>query len=322
MKWWFIPISRPGLLMPLCKGGAVIVLLLIVAASTGAQTKTVAERLGYAADAKLLIVHADDLAVAHSVDAASFDALDKNAVTSASIMVPCPWLTEVAAYAKNHPDADLGLHLTLTSEWKIYRWGPVESKDKVRSLLDPSGYLWPESAPAAAHIKPEEAEREIRAQVERAVAAGIHPTHLDTHMGTLIATPELFAVLVKIAHQYNLPFLAPRLLGERGKLLSLLNEKDILLDSVVMANPSVHADAWKDFYSDAIKNLKPGLTEMIVHLGHDDAELQAVMVDHPDFGSAWRQRDYDFVTSSEFRKVLQENNVILVKWKDLQKLLK
>jgi predicted glycoside hydrolase/deacetylase ChbG (UPF0249 family) len=322
MKWWFIPISRPGLLMPLCKGGAVIVLLLIVAASTGAQTKTVAERLGYAADAKLLIVHADDLAVAHSVDAASFDALDKNAVTSASIMVPCPWLTEVAAYAKNHPDADLGLHLTLTSEWKIYRWGPVESKDKVRSLLDPSGYLWSESAPAAAHIKPEEAEREIRAQVERAVAAGIHPTHLDTHMGTLIATPELFAVLVKIAHQYNLPLLAPRLLGERGKLLSLLNEKDILLDSVVMANPSVHADAWKDFYSEAIKNLKPGLTEMIVHLGHDDAELQAVMVDHPDFGSAWRQRDYDFVTSSEFRKVLQENNVILVKWKDLQKLLK
>ena len=322
MKWWFIPISRPGLLMPLCKGGAVIVLLLIVAASTGAQTKTVAERLGYAADAKLLIVHADDLAVAHSVDAASFDALDKNAVTSASIMVPCPWLTEVAAYAKNHPDADLGLHLTLTSEWKIYRWGPVESKDKVRSLLDPSGYLWSESAPAAAHIKPEEAEREIRAQVERAVAAGIHPTHLDTHMGTLIATPQLFAVFAKIAHEYNLPFLAPRQLAERGPLHSALSEKDILLDSLVMANPSVHADAWKDFYSEAIKNLKPGLTEMIVHLGHDDAELQAVMVDHPDFGSAWRQRDYDFVTSSEFRKVLQENNVILVKWKDLQKLLK
>jgi predicted glycoside hydrolase/deacetylase ChbG (UPF0249 family) len=287
-----------------------------------AQTKSVAERLGYPADAKLLIVHADDLAVAHSVDAASFDALDKSAVTSASIMVPCPWLTEVAAYAKSHPDADLGLHLTLTSEWKIYRWGPVESKDKVPSLLDPAGYLWMEVAPAVRSIKPEEAEREIRAQIEHAVAAGIHPTHLDTHMGTLIATPDLFAVFVKIAHEYKLPFLAPRLLGERGKLLSLLNEKDVLLDSVVMANPTVHADAWKDFYSDAIRNLKPGLTEMIVHLGHDDAELQAVMVDHPDYGSAWRQRDYDFVTSPDFKKVLQENNVILVKWKDLQKLLK
>ncbi len=299
-----------------------IALLFVVAIGLEAQTKTVAERLGYPGDAKLLIVHADDLAVAHSVNAASFDALDKGAVTSASIMVPCPWLTEVGTYARNHPDADLGLHLTLTSEWKIYRWGPVESKDKVPSLLDPAGYLWSEVAPATRNIKPEEAEREIRSQIEHAIAAGIHPTHLDTHMGTLIATPELFAVFAKIAHEYNLPFLAPRQLAERGPLHSALSEKDFLLDSVVMANPSVRAEAWKDFYSDAIKNLKPGLTEMIVHLGHDDAELQAVMVDHPDYGSAWRQRDYDFVTSAEFRNVLRENSVILVKWKDLQKLLK
>jgi predicted glycoside hydrolase/deacetylase ChbG (UPF0249 family) len=322
MKQWCTSIYRRGLLMCFGQLAAAIALLFTLAASTGAQTRTVAERLGYPAETKLLIVHADDLAVAHSVDAASFEALDKNAVTSASIMVPCPWLAEVAAYARNHPDGDLGLHLTLTSEWKIYRWGPVESKDKVPSLLDPAGYLWPETVLAAAHSKPEEAEREIRAQVQQAVALGIHPTHLDTHMGTLIATPELFAIFVKIAHEYNLPFLAPRLLGERGKLLSLLSEKDILLDSVVMANPSVHAEAWKDFYTSAIRDLKPGLTEMIVHLGHDDAELQAVMVDHSDFGSAWRQRDYDFVTSPEFKEVLKDNNVILVKWKDLGKLLK
>jgi predicted glycoside hydrolase/deacetylase ChbG (UPF0249 family) len=322
MKQWFNSICRLEFLMHLRKLAAVAMLALLVARSLQAQAKTVAERLGYRADAKLLIVHADDLAVAHSVNAASLDALDKGGVTSASIMVPCPWLTEVAAYARNHPDADLGLHLTLTSEWKTYRWGPVESKDKVSSLVDPSGYLWSEVAPVARNIRPEEAEREIRAQVEHAVAVGIHPTHLDTHMGTLIATPELFAVFVKIAHGYNLPFLAPRQLTERGPLHSALSEKDILLDSVVMANPSVHADAWKDFYTEAIKNLKPGLTEMIVHLGHDDAELQAVMVDHPDYGSAWRQRDYDFVTSAEFRNVLRENSVILVKWKDLQKLLK
>lgn len=305
-----------------CKLTTAIALLLVVAASGRAQTKTVAERLGYPADAKLLIVHADDLAVAHSVDAASFDALDKNAVTSASIMVPCPWLTEVAAYAKSHPDADLGLHLTLTSEWKTYRWGSVESRDRVPSLLDPAGYLWPEVAPAVRSIKPEEAEREIRTQVEHAIAAGIHPTHLDAHMGTLLSSPELFAVFVKVAHEYNLPFLAPRQLVERGPLHSVLTEKDIVLDSVVIANPTVHADDWKHFYTDAVKNLKPGLNEMIVHLGHDDAELQAVMVDHPDYGSAWRQRDYNFVTSSEFKKILQENNVILVKWKDMQKLLK
>src|SRR5437899_5709627 len=104
-----------------------------------AQTKTIAERLGYPADTKLLIIHADDLAIAHSEDAASFEALDKNYVASASVIVPGPWLTEVAAYAKAHPDADLGLHLALTSEWKTFRWGPVESKDKVPTLLDPTG---------------------------------------------------------------------------------------------------------------------------------------------------------------------------------------
>ncbi len=247
--------------------------------------------------------------------------LNKNAVTSASIMVPCPWLTEVASYAKDHPDADLGLHLTLTSEWKTYRWGPLESRDKVPSLYDLSGYLWPETAPAATNEKSQEAEREIRAQIERAIALGIHPTHLDSHMGVLFSTPELLAVYVKVAHEYKLPFLAVRIPNAPAQLLSILSEKDVVLDSVVIANPAVHANEWRDFYVNAVKNLKPGLTEMIVHLGHDDAELQAVTLDHPDYGSAWRQRDYDVITSPEFKKALRENNAILVKWKDLKELV-
>ncbi len=285
------------------------------------QSKTVAERLGYPPDSKLLIGHADDLAIAHSEDAASFDALEKNAVTSASIIVPGPWLTEVAAYAKAHPDADLGLHLALTSEWKTYRWGSVESKDKVPSLSDPSGYLWPETLPAVRNLKPEEAEREIRAQVERAIGLGIHPTHLDSHMGVLFSTPELFAMYAKVAHEYKLPFLAVRIPNAPAQLLSALSEKDVVLDSVVIVSPTVHANEWRDFYVNAVKNLKPGLTEIIVHLGHDDAELQAVTVDHPDYGSGWRQRDYDAVTSSEFKKALEENHIILVKWKDLKKIV-
>jgi predicted glycoside hydrolase/deacetylase ChbG (UPF0249 family) len=297
-------------------------LLLFATANTRAQNKSnVAERLGYPADSKLLIVHADDLAVAHSVDIASFEALNKNAVSSASIMVPCAWLTEVASYARDHPDADLGLHLTLTSEWKVDRWGTVESKDQVTSLFDPSGYLWPETVSAARNLKPQETEREIRAQVERAIALGIHPTHLDSHMGVLFSTPELFAVYVKVAHEYKLPFLAVRIPNAPSQLLSVLSEKDVILDSVVIANTTVLANEWQDFYLKAVKNLQPGLTEMIVHLGHDDAELRAVTLDHPDYGAAWRQRDYDLVTSPEFKKALEENHVILVKWKDLKKLV-
>jgi predicted glycoside hydrolase/deacetylase ChbG (UPF0249 family) len=291
----------------------------ILFATTGwAAPKSVAERLGYPPDSKLLVIHADDLAVAHSVDSASFDALEKGAVTSASILVPCPWLTEVAEYAKAHPEADLGLHLDLTSEWNTYRWGPVESKDKVPSLLDTSGALPNQTAPVAGNAKPKEAEREIRAQIERALAFGIHPTHLDTHMGTLFATPALLAAYVKVAHDYHLPFL---MVKAPGADLSRLSEKDVVLDSVIIANPDVPRERWKEFYLDAIKSLKPGLTEMIVHLGHDDAELQAITVGMEPYGSAWRQRDYDVVTSTEFKQALQESKVVLIKWKDLQRLV-
>jgi len=286
-----------------------------------AQTKTVAERLGYPADAKLLIIHADDLAIAHSEDAASLEALDKGYVTSASIIVPGPWLTEVANYAKAHPDADLGLHLALTSEWKTFRWGSAESKDKVSSLLDPAGALWPLTEDVRQKAKPQEVEREYRAQVQQALAVGIHPTHLDTHMGSALATPEIVAVYVKIAHEFHLPILAPRIPGDPLKLSDVLSEKDVMVDSVTIAGPHVSADKWKDFYLDAIRNMKPGLNEIIVHLGHDDAEMQAVMVDHPDYGSAWRQRDFDVVSSPEVKKVLQDNHIVLIKWKDLQKLV-
>jgi predicted glycoside hydrolase/deacetylase ChbG (UPF0249 family) len=288
----------------------------------GAQTKTIAERLGYAADAKLLIIHADDLAVAHSVDAASFDALDKSAVTSASIMVPCPWLSEVAAYAQAHPDADLGLHLTLNAEWSTYRWGPIAPADKVASLLDPAGTLWSDTEQVASRAKTQEVEVEMRAQIERAMAVGIRPTHLDSHMGALFSTPEIFAAFVKVAHDYHLPFLAVRGPDQRSQLLlSILSPNDVVLDALVIAGPEVHREQWADFYVRALKDLKPGLTEMIVHLGHDDAELQAVTVGHPDYGSAWRQRDYDLVNSPAFKKGLADNHVVLVKWRDLQKLV-
>lgn len=292
--------------------------ILFLGSVASAQTKTVAERLGYPAETKLLIIHADDLAIAHSEDTASFEALDKGSVTSASIIVPGPWLTEVADYAKAHPDADLGLHLALTSEWKTFRWGSVDSRDEVPSLLDSAGTLWSLSELVAKNAKPQEVEKEYRAQIDRALAMGIHPTHLDTHMGSAFSTPEIFAAYIKVAHEFHLPFL----MGRVGPMfMSLLSDKDVIVDSVVIANPTVQAGKWKEFYLDAIKNMKPGLNEIIVHLGRDDAELQAVMVDHPDYGSAWRQRDFDVVSSPEIKKAIQDNHIVLIHWRDLQKLV-
>jgi len=295
------------------------VTVLLFAATLSAQTRTVAERLGYPRDAKLLILHADDLGTAHSVDAASFDALDKGMISSASIMMPTPWVTEVAAYARAHPDADLGLHLTVTSEWETYRWGSVESRDKVSTLLDSAGTFPNEDAIVANKASLVEIERELRAQIDRAAAMGIHPTHVDSHMGALFATPGLMATYIKVAHDYRLPFLTMRT-NPFGGPPPPNAATHIPLDAVIIADENVPRDKWKDFYLNAIAGLKPGLTEIIVHLGHDDAELQAVMVNHEPYGSAWRQRDYEVVNSPEFRKALQDNHVILVRWRDLQKL--
>ena len=296
------------------------VLSLLLASALSAQTKTVAERLGYARDAKLLILHADDLGFSHSADAASFDALDKGAISSASIMIPTPWITEVAAYARAHPDADLGLHLTLTSEWETYRWGPTASRDAVPSLLDPDGTLPNEDSIVARRANAADVERELRAQIDRALALGIRPTHVDSHMGALFTTPALLAAYVKVAHNYHLPFLAMKTNPFGGGQPMPLAPTDIPLDAVIVASPDIPREKWKDFYLNAIANLKPGITEIIVHLGHDDAELQAVTVNHEPYGSAWRQRDYEVVNSPEFKKALKDNNVIVIKWKDLKKL--
>ncbi|HKR07825.1 MAG TPA: polysaccharide deacetylase family protein [Gemmatimonadaceae bacterium] len=304
------------MLKPVC----LCAVALLCASSLTAQQKSVAERLGYPAGSKLLIIHADDLGFAHSADAASFDALDKGAITSASIMMPTPWVTEVAAYAKAHPDADLGLHLTLTSEWETYRWDGLAPTDKVPSLYDPDGTLPNDESIVAKRAKPDEVERELRAQVDRALALGIKPTHLDSHMGSLFTTPALFNVYTKVAHDYHLPFLAVRS-GPLGAGDFVLTPKDVPLDAVVIAGGDQPRDKWKEFYLDAVKNLKPGITELIVHLGHDDAELQAVTVNHEPYGSAWRQRDYEVVNSAEFKKALADNHVILIKWRDLGRLV-
>ena len=139
----------------------------ILAASAQENSKSLAEKLGFSRDSKLLIVHADDLGETHSVNAATIKAFESGLVNSASLMVPCPWFPEIADYAKSHPDADFGIHLTLTSERIYYRWGPVASKDKVPSLVDENGYFHHDWTPAT-RINPKEVDIELRAQIDRA----------------------------------------------------------------------------------------------------------------------------------------------------------
>jgi len=280
--------------------------------------KSLAEKLGYPRDSKLLMVHADDVGVTHSVNAATIMALDTGLVNSASLMVPCPWFPEIADYAKSHPAVDFGLHLTLTSERVSYRWSPVASNDKVPSLLDENGYFHHDWT-ATTRIDPKEVELELRAQIDRAYAMGVRPTHLDSHQYRLYENgKDLFEVVLRLAHDYKLPvFVARDWFADHPYLESSLTSADMVLDHTVTIAPSVPPEKWTEFYKTALKNLQPGVTEFVIHLAFADDEMKAATRERDTWGAAWRQRDFDFFTSQEFRHLLQEQNIKLVTWREL-----
>jgi len=286
--------------------------------AVGVSAQTLAERLGYPPGTRLLVVHADDLGETHAVNAASMKALESGAINSASLMVPCPWFPEIADYAKSHPDADFGLHLTLTSERVYYRWGPVAPADKVPSLVDENGYFhhdWEHNQ----HVNPKEVEIELRAQIERALAMGVRPTHLDSHQYRLIMNgKELFDVMLRVARDYKLPVFVTRdWFADHPYLEASLGPTDIVLDHTVTIEPEVPPEKWTVFYLTALKNLKPGVTEFVIHPGYDDEELRAATRERSTWGSAWRQRDYDFFTSDQFRAMLAQQKVKLITWREL-----
>src|SRR5581483_944468 len=292
------------------------ILLSTFVASASAQT--LAERLGYPAGTKLIIVHADDLGETHAVNAAAIKSLEGGTINSASLMVPCPWFPEIADYAKSHPDADFGLHLTLTSERVYYRWGPVAPADKVPSLVDANGYFyhnWDHTKP----VNPHEVEIELRAQIERALAMGVRPTHLDSHQYRLIMSgKELFDVMLRVAHEYKLSvFVNKDWFANYPYLEKSLGPGDIVLDHTVTIEPEVTPDKWIDFYRTALQNLQPGVTEFVIHPGFDDEELRAATRERSSWGSAWRQRDYDFFTSNQFREILAQQKIKLITWREL-----
>jgi predicted glycoside hydrolase/deacetylase ChbG (UPF0249 family) len=295
---------------------ALLVGLLLSTLAVSAQT--LADRLGYPSGTKLIIVHADDLGETHAVNAAAMKALESGSINSASLMVPCPWFPEIADYANSHPDADFGLHLTLTSERVYYRWGPVAPADKIPSLVDENGYFhhdWEQNEA----INAKEVEVELRAQIERALAMGVRPTHLDSHQYRLIMSgKELFDVMLRVAHLYKLPVFVTRdWFPDHPYLPASLGPNDIVLDHTVTIEPEVPPEKWAEFYLTALKNLKPGVTEFVIHPGYDDEELRAATRERSTWGAAWRQRDYDFFTSDQFRQVLAQQKIQLITWREL-----
>ncbi|HZS05610.1 MAG TPA: polysaccharide deacetylase family protein [Blastocatellia bacterium] len=302
--------------------------LFLTMLTVSGSAQNTAQQLGFGPNDKVLIVHADDVGMSHSVNLATIEAFKRGMVTSASIMVPCPWFPEIAAYAKEHPEADFGLHLTLTSEWKHYRWRPVAPIDKVPGLLDQEGFMWRSEKQTAMKATAAEIETELRAQIERAIAFGIKPTHLDTHMGTLYARRDYFEVYTKLGKEYGIPVMVMRPSPEieaYTKLAGIPVTSEMLrkveadgfamLDYLVTGVEGKTFEERKKAYHNLLRNLKPGVTMLIVHLGMDNDELKAIT-------GSWQQRHADFLsfTDPETQALIKELGIRLTTWREMGKL--
>jgi predicted glycoside hydrolase/deacetylase ChbG (UPF0249 family) len=277
------------------------------------------QKLGYPRDTRLLIIHADDLGMSHSVNQATFEALEKGWITSASILVPCPWFPEVARWAKQHPNADLGIHLALTSEWTDFRWGPLSGPGKVPSLVDANGYFPLDTDVVAAHAHADEMESELTAQVDRAKAMGVPLSHLDMHMAVMVESAAIFDVYRKMQNKYKLSALLEAQGGHAPPKGVEALPGEVTIDRIITMEPGVSEKDWVDWYKKQLAPLPPGVYQLIVHLASDDEEMRGATWDHPDWGAAWRQRDVNMVKSAEFQKFLKEQGFVLITWKELAK---
>ena len=268
--------------------------------------------LGFPADARLLIINADDFGMCHAVNVAIGDALQKGFAQSATLMAPCPWALHAMRFLADHPEIAFGVHLTVISEWELYRWGPLMPKERVTTLLNETGtfHTFDQMPGFLANVSFDELEMEFRAQIEVVLAAGLQPTHLDWHCLRLRGRQDISALMLKLAREYRLALrVADQDWSKQVQSQGLPTNDYDLLDSYQI-EPTTKAE----FYTELLRNLPAGLSEWAVHPGLDNAELQSI----DPGGSYKRQTDLDFLTSQQAKKVIEEEGIHLLDYRALQ----
>lgn len=322
---------------------AAILLLVLIVTRPQAQppAATYAEQLGYPRGARVLILHVDDAGMSYESNTGAIAALSKGAATSVSVMMPCPWVAGFARWLKRHPGTDAGLHLTLTSEWSDYRWIPVAGAQTVPGLVDSTGCLWPDVTQVAKHATAAEVEKEMTAQLDRAHAMGIEPTHLDTHMGTVYATPQFLQAYIELGIKNHIPVMLP------GGADKLIQKENHIADQQLAAiqamgqklwaaglpvlddlhnesydwkvpedikNDDKKLQAWRTAkYIDALTRLQPGVTMMIMHC----TDATPAFTIHISDSGPLRRADMLAMLDPAFKKALKDQGIILTTWREL-----
>ncbi len=312
---------RPHLILAFAASLSMLLFVFGCLTSQGAEPRSLAERLGYKATDKVLIINGDDAGMCHPANIATIECLENGLMRTATIMVPCPWFPEIAAYAKANPERDFGVHLCHTAEWGKYRWGPVSDRKEVPGLVDPDGYLWRGVEEVYQHAKPEEALIEGRAQIKRALAAGIEVTHLDSHMGTLQLNPGYMKAYVQLALEFDLPLrMASQETAARFGQPEM--RRQIAAQGVVFPDYFVYEELKDEkqgvtaFWLNIVKNLKPGVTELYIHAAMPTEEMKAIT-------GTWAIRSEEFEVfthNEEMKRLVADEKIILLGYRPLRDL--
>lgn len=306
-----------------------------------AQDQTYAEKLGFPKGSKVLILHIDDVGMSWDSNQGTIQAMEKGVANSLSIMMPCPWVPGFVHYMEEHPDIDAGLHLTLTSEWRDYRWPPLSGRPAVPSLVDKEGALWRSVDLVVKNASPDEVETEIREQLQRARSMGFEPTHLDSHMGTLFATPQFMERYIRVGIENQIPVMFPgghnTMIGkERGVTpeikTQLIATGKMIWDAGLPVLDDLHNVSYDFEYPDAknlsdaafqkmataqyiktIKELRPGLSMVIMHCTAPSEIFSYI-------GSSGRVRKADMLAMMDpaFKRFLEDEKIILTTWRELK----
>ncbi len=290
------------------------------------EKMTNAEKLGFPKGKIILLLHSDDAGMCEEANLAVQAYSLKNHVQSAAVMMPCPFAEEMVEWAKKHPKADIGVHLTLTSEWKNYRWGPVADAEKVPGLIDPEGKLWHSVPEVVMNATAKEVETEIRAQIDKMISMGYKPTHIDTHMGTLYGSPEFVEVFLKTAEHYNIPANAIDV-SDPDVMAFYRNAGYPITDEVVgmlekyrlpkldnfgsVPKGETYQEKKENFFK-FVKSLKPGLTEIIFHPSIETDNLKSIT-------NSWQQRvwEAELFSDPEVWEFFKTNDIELTTWREI-----